>query len=58
MTSTASWSASARMYAVSAAAAEAWRELFLQLARRARMPLQVIEHPAPAPIAELWARRD
>jgi ABC-type phosphate/phosphonate transport system substrate-binding protein len=58
MTLNASWSASARMYAVSTAAAEAWRELFLQLARRARMPLQVIDHPAPAPIAELWARSD
>jgi ABC-type phosphate/phosphonate transport system substrate-binding protein len=58
MTTTASWSASARMYAVSAAAADAWRELFLQLARRARMPLNVIDHPAPAPIADLWARSD
>jgi len=58
MTPNASWSASARMYAVSAAAADAWRELFLQLARRARMPLQVLDHPAPAPIAELWARSD
>jgi ABC-type phosphate/phosphonate transport system substrate-binding protein len=58
MTQNASWSASARMYAVSAAAAEAWRELLLQLGRRARMPLQLIDHPAPAPIAELWARDD
>jgi ABC-type phosphate/phosphonate transport system substrate-binding protein len=58
MTPDASWSASARMYAVSTAAAESWRALFLQLARRARMPLTVIEHPAPAPIAELWARSD
>lgn len=47
--------ASARMYAVSVAAAEAWRELLAQLARRARVPVQVIEFPAPAPIAELWA---
>jgi ABC-type phosphate/phosphonate transport system substrate-binding protein len=46
------------MYAPSAAAAETWRELFLQLARRARMPLNVIDHPAPAPIAELWVRND
>jgi ABC-type phosphate/phosphonate transport system substrate-binding protein len=46
------------MYAVSAAAADAWRELFLQLSRRARMPLQVIDYPAPAPIADLWARSD
>jgi len=47
--------ASARMYAVSVAAAEAWRELLSQVARRARVPLQMVEFPAPAPIAELWA---
>jgi ABC-type phosphate/phosphonate transport system substrate-binding protein len=58
MTLNESWSASARMYSVSAAAADTWRELFLQLARRARMPLQIVEHPAPAPIADLWARTD
>jgi ABC-type phosphate/phosphonate transport system substrate-binding protein len=46
--------ASARMYAVSVAAAEAWRELLSQLARRARVPVQVVEFPAPAPITELW----
>jgi hypothetical protein len=44
------------MYAVSVAAAEAWRELLSHLARRARLPLQVIEFPAPAPIAALWAQ--
>jgi hypothetical protein len=43
------------MYAVSVAAAEAWRELLSHLARRARLPFQVIEFPAPAPIADLWA---
>jgi ABC-type phosphate/phosphonate transport system substrate-binding protein len=58
MTLSESWIASARMYAVSAAAADTWRELFLQLARRARMPLQIVDHPAPASIAELWARSD
>jgi ABC-type phosphate/phosphonate transport system substrate-binding protein len=58
MTLNESWSASARMYAVSAAAADTWRELFLQLARRARMPLQIVDHPAPAPISNLWARSD
>ncbi len=58
MTLSESWIASARMYAVSAAAADTWRELLLQLARRARMPLQIVDHPAPASIAELWARND
>jgi ABC-type phosphate/phosphonate transport system substrate-binding protein len=47
--------ASARMYAVSVAAAEAWRQLLQHLARRARLPMQTVEFPAPAPIAELWA---
>ncbi len=50
--------ANARMYAVSAAAALCWQQLLSQTARRARLPVQVIEHGAPAPIAELWARPD
>jgi ABC-type phosphate/phosphonate transport system substrate-binding protein len=57
-TPTQSWIANARMYSVSAAAGEAWRALFSQLARRARLPIQVIDHPAPAPLSELWARSD
>ncbi len=55
---TGSWIANARMYSVSPAAAEAWRTLLSHLARRARVPLQVIDHPAPAPLPELWARPD
>ena len=54
----AAWGASARMYSVSTAAADAWGELFVQLARRARVPLHILDHPAPAPIADLWARSD
>jgi ABC-type phosphate/phosphonate transport system substrate-binding protein len=50
--------ANARMYGVTAAAAQAWHDLLSQLARRARLPLEIIEHAAPAPISELWARRD
>lgn len=50
--------ANARMYAVSAAAAESWRELFLELGQRAGVALQVIEHAPPAPIAQLWERSD
>ena len=46
------------MYSVSSAAAEAWRALLAQLARRARLPIQVIDHAAPAPLSELWARSD
>ena len=55
-TPTEPWIASARMYAVSVAAAEAWRELLLRLARRARLPMRILEHPFPAPLAELWAQ--
>jgi ABC-type phosphate/phosphonate transport system substrate-binding protein len=52
------WIANARMYCVSAAASEAWRELLARVARRARLPVQVIDYPAPAPLSELWARAD
>jgi ABC-type phosphate/phosphonate transport system substrate-binding protein len=50
--------ANARMYSVSAEAAEAWRQLFLGVAAQANVPLEVIEHPAPAPLTELWDRTD
>lgn len=49
------WIASARMYEVTPAAAAAWRELLLRLARRARVPLQILDVPPPAPIATLWS---
>lgn len=49
------WIASARMYAVAPAAASTWHALLLQLARRARVPLETVELPAPAPIAQLWS---
>ena len=49
------WIASARMYSVSAAAADSWRKLLSHLARRARLPIEVIDYPAPAPIKDLWA---
>ena len=57
-TPTRTWIGNARMYSLSGAAADAWRALLSQLARRARVPLQVIEHPPPAPLAELWGRAD
>lgn len=57
-TPTTSWIANARMYSVSAAAAASWHELFTRVARRARQPLQVIDYPPPAPLADLWARPD
>ncbi len=50
--------ANARMYAVSSEAAEHWRALFMALSAQAGVPLVVIEHAAPDPIAELWRRPD
>ena len=50
--------ACARMYAVSPAVADAWRRLFAWVAERARVSLAVVDHPAPAPLGDLWARPD
>jgi ABC-type phosphate/phosphonate transport system substrate-binding protein len=48
----------ARMYSVSAEAAERWRVLLSTVASRAGLPLALIEHAAPRPIDELWQRSD
>ena len=50
--------ANARMYAVTPAVREAWRALFGWVARHAGVPLTYIDHPAPAPLEELWSRGD
>jgi ABC-type phosphate/phosphonate transport system substrate-binding protein len=50
--------ANARMYAVSAEAAALWRSLLGALIEQAQLPIDLIEHPPPLPIAELWARGD
>lgn len=50
--------ANARMYAVCAAAAEAWRGLLGVLIERAGLSIAIIEHAEPAPIEELWQRPD
>jgi ABC-type phosphate/phosphonate transport system substrate-binding protein len=50
--------ANARMYAVTAAADAAWKEMFAWLSRRSSVPLQPIDHPFPAPLAQLWSRSD
>ncbi|WP_420992228.1 phosphate/phosphite/phosphonate ABC transporter substrate-binding protein [Cupriavidus sp. 30B13] len=50
--------ANARMYSVAAPVAQAWRELFARVARRAGVDLPYLEHAAPAPISALWARPD
>lgn len=48
--------ANARMYAVNAAVADAWRALLEWVIRRAGVPGEVIDYPAPAPLPTLWAR--
>jgi ABC-type phosphate/phosphonate transport system substrate-binding protein len=50
--------ANARMYSVSAEVGVLWRRLLEAVTRHAQLPIQVIEHPAPAPLGELWERTD
>ena len=50
--------ANARMYSVSAEAGAVWRNLLSAIIARAGVPTTVIDHPAPAPLEELWLRND
>jgi ABC-type phosphate/phosphonate transport system substrate-binding protein len=50
--------ANARMYSVSPQAAGLWRALLCGLIEHAEVDIRVLEHAAPAPIDELWQRRD
>jgi ABC-type phosphate/phosphonate transport system substrate-binding protein len=50
--------ANARMYAVTPGVREAWRTLFDWVARTSSVPLEYIDHAAPAPLETLWARED
>ena len=50
--------ANARMYAVNASVAAAWRSLLEWIVVRADVPCEVIDYPAPAPLPALWARPD
>jgi len=50
--------ANARMYAVTATARAAWRALFEWVSRYSDVPLRYVDHAAPAPLEELWARTD
>jgi ABC-type phosphate/phosphonate transport system substrate-binding protein len=46
------------MYTVMPAAGESWGRLLGAISEAAGVPLTYLEHPAPAPISELWARQD
>lgn len=50
--------ANARMYAVAPPVAQAWRDLFAHVGERAGVAWSYIEHAAPAPVSDLWARPD
>src|SRR5215469_14893708 len=50
--------ANARMYAVTPRVREAWQTLFDWVARTSAIPLEYIDHAAPAPLETLWARDD
>jgi ABC-type phosphate/phosphonate transport system substrate-binding protein len=50
--------ANARMYAVTPKARDAWHALFDWLGGHAGVPLNYVDHAAPAPLEELWARDD
>jgi ABC-type phosphate/phosphonate transport system substrate-binding protein len=50
--------ANARMYAVTPGATAAWRRLFEAVGRRSGVNLAYVEHAAPAPLEQLWARGD
>jgi ABC-type phosphate/phosphonate transport system substrate-binding protein len=50
--------ANARMYAVTPAVREAWRTLFDWVGKTSAVPLEYIDHAAPAPLETLWVRQD
>lgn len=50
--------ANARMYSVTPNVGALWRRLLEGVARRAALPIEVIDHRAPAPINDLWQRSD
>jgi len=50
--------ANARMYALNDTVAAAWRRLFEWIADDAQVSLDVIAHPPPQPLGDLWRRDD
>jgi ABC-type phosphate/phosphonate transport system substrate-binding protein len=50
--------ANTRMYNVSRDVEAAWTDLIAATARLSGVPLAVLDHPAPRPVEDLWARRD
>jgi ABC-type phosphate/phosphonate transport system substrate-binding protein len=50
--------ANARMYSATPAARQAWKEVLGWALSRAGLAWEVLDHDAPAPLADLWARAD
>jgi ABC-type phosphate/phosphonate transport system substrate-binding protein len=50
--------ANARMYSVSPQTTDLWRALLGAVIARADTDIQLLEHPAPAPLEDLWGRPD
>src|ERR1700744_2317357 len=48
--------ANARMYSVTPEVADLWDRLLASLGRRAGLDLEIVGHPAPKPLADLWQR--
>jgi ABC-type phosphate/phosphonate transport system substrate-binding protein len=52
------WITNARMYAVTPAVEDAWRELLARVATDAGVTLRYLPYPAPRPLEDLWSRPD
>jgi ABC-type phosphate/phosphonate transport system substrate-binding protein len=50
--------ANARMYAIDATTAAAWRVVLEWVGMRSGIPFEVIDYPAPQPLPTLWSRSD
>jgi ABC-type phosphate/phosphonate transport system substrate-binding protein len=50
--------ACSRMYNVTPRAGEAWASLFEWVSETSGIKLEIVKHPAPAPLEELWERPD
>lgn len=50
--------ANARMYSVTPAVKAAWQDLLAWVAKESGVPLTYLDHAAPAPLEDLWARDD
>ena len=46
------------MYALTPVLRDLWRDLFVWVAEVSGVPLDVVEHAAPAPLDDLWRRDD